>query len=74
MNLNVGDSVSTLSELQSGIAGPLAKLKTAFSLSFTGIYLSCLLSYIDRQAFSLENKFLVYAENWLLSCVNLKSK
>lgn len=73
INLDLTDSVGALSDLQSKLSGPLKELTTSFSLVFLGIYLSCLLSYIDRQIFIAENKFLVYAENWLLSCTNQNS-
>lgn len=74
LDLNLDESVSTLAKLQQGLAGPLEKLKTSFSISILGIFLSCLLSYVDRQAFMAESKFLIYVESWLLSCTDQKSK
>jgi hypothetical protein len=74
MNFDIESSVDALSELQRGLSNPLQTLNTAFALAFLGIYLSCLLSYIDRQSFMSENKFLIYVENWLLLCTNQKNK
>lgn len=74
MNLGVDETTEALSKIQKDLSHPLKSLQTSFAVSCLGIYLSCLLSYLDRQAFMAENKFLVYAENWLLSCTNQKNK
>jgi len=74
MNLDSNEAIGVLSNLQSQIGEPLRSLSKALSISFLGIFLSTLLSYIDRQVFIAENKTLVYLENWFLSCLNTKEK
>jgi hypothetical protein len=74
LNLNVNDSIETLSTLQQKIVSPIKSLSQGFVLAFVGIYLSCLLAYIDRQSFVAEHKFIIYLENWLSSCTDSKQK
>jgi hypothetical protein len=60
-----GDAVAIFSELQQGLAAPLAGMSTAFSASLFGLAGSLVLGFLELQAGQAQNRFYMDLEDWL---------
>jgi hypothetical protein len=68
-----GDVGTLFSDLQQGIAGPLAGMGTAFSSSLFGLAGSLVLGFLDLQAGQAMNRFFTEVEDWLSGATRLSS-
>lgn len=68
-----GDVGALFSDLQQGIAEPLAGMGTAFSSSLFGLAGSLVLGFLDLQAGQAMNRFFTEVEDWLSGATRLSS-
>lgn len=73
LSLDNDDVGQMFTNLQQGLAAPLAGMGTAFSSSLFGLAGSLVLGFLELQASQAQNRFYTELEDWLASVTRLSS-